>query len=414
MHTADYITARREVLLFRGGDGREYLNDLHGLNIDTMHWTKLQVSGVPPEPRANHSSAVVGANLFVFGGWDGQKRLNDIHVLDTDTLIWTCPEVRGTLPHPRAGMTFTRLRHRLFLFGGSGPQAKCFNDMQVFDPDHMSWIDTAPAHSSNSGNPEDGASNKHNTYLAEGPRGGPGDGAATGGGSIGAGSGGGNGGGSSSAQPQQQLQSEGLGIRVKDSVGVEGMGMGMGGGDGDANPNDNPSGEQIVILSDWPGRRAGHTTTVANRRLLVFGGSYGSEYLNDFYILDTDPPPEARISLPSSSQVGSCAYTSMRTVLCYLAQCSSPAPLAPAILLPPSLAFASHFPIFLQVLQQSLAQFVNNDRFSDVSFIVEGKVVYGHKVILSLLSDRFRAMFSSGFRESSQKEIVIPDIRYVN
>ena len=146
-----------------------------------------------------------------------------------------------------------------------------------------------------------------------------------------------------------------------------GGGGGMGGGDGDANPNDNPSGEQIVILSNWPGRRAGHTTTVANRRLLVFGGSYGSEYLNDFYILDTDPPPEARISLPSSSQV----------------------------------------------LQQSLAQFVNNEQFSDVSFIVEGKVVYGHKIILSLLSERFRAMFSSGFKESSLKEIEIPDCRCV-
>jgi hypothetical protein len=321
MHTADYISARREVLLFRGGDGREYLNDLHGLNIDTMNWTKLQVSGVPPEPRANHSSAVVDKKLFVFGGWDGQKRLNDIHVLDTETLVWTCPEVRGTLPHPRAGMTFTRLRHRLFLFGGSGPQAKCFNDMQVFDPMLLSWIYTAPAHNCNSGNPEDGTSNKHShnpTYFGEGARGDAGEGkslAITGGsgsgGSGGSGEGGSSssssGGGSSSgsgssAQPQQQLQSEGVGMGLG-GMGMGGGGMGMGGGDGDANPNDNPSGEQIRILSDLPGRRAGHTTTVANRRLLVFGGSYGSEYLNDFYIFDTDPPPEARISLPSSSQV---------------------------------------------------------------------------------------------------------------
>jgi hypothetical protein len=39
-------------------------------------------------------------------------------------------------------------------------------------------------------------------------------------------------------------------------------------------------------------------------------------------------------------------------------------------------------------------------------------VVHGHKVVLSLLSDRFRAMFTSGFKESNQKEIVIPDCRY--
>jgi leucine-zipper-like transcriptional regulator 1 len=38
-----------------------------------------------------------------------------------------------------AGMTFTRLRNRIYLFGGSGPSAKCFNDLQIFDPDEMSW-----------------------------------------------------------------------------------------------------------------------------------------------------------------------------------------------------------------------------------------------------------------------------------
>ena len=44
MHTADYIPSMRQVLVFRGGDGREYLNDLHGLDIGEQsshiayHW----------------------------------------------------------------------------------------------------------------------------------------------------------------------------------------------------------------------------------------------------------------------------------------------------------------------------------------------------------------------------------------
>jgi hypothetical protein len=34
MHTADYIPARRQLFVFRGGDGREYLNDMPvGMNI---------------------------------------------------------------------------------------------------------------------------------------------------------------------------------------------------------------------------------------------------------------------------------------------------------------------------------------------------------------------------------------------
>lgn len=35
MHTADFMEKRRQILVFRGGNGREYLNDLHGLNVDT-------------------------------------------------------------------------------------------------------------------------------------------------------------------------------------------------------------------------------------------------------------------------------------------------------------------------------------------------------------------------------------------
>lgn len=45
------------------------------------------------------------------------------------------------------------------------------------------------------------------------------------------------------------------------------------------NPNDEHMKEQVVIIGDGPGHRAGHTATVVNRKLFVFGGSYGSDYL---------------------------------------------------------------------------------------------------------------------------------------
>jgi len=83
MHTADFISSLNEIFVFRGGDGKEYLNDLHGLNITSLHWRGVEASGQAPLQRANHSSAVVDSSLFIFGGWDGHRRLNDIHRLDT-------------------------------------------------------------------------------------------------------------------------------------------------------------------------------------------------------------------------------------------------------------------------------------------------------------------------------------------
>ena len=53
------------------------------------------------------------------------------------------------------------------------------------------------------------------------------------------------------------------------------------------------------------------------------------------------------------------------------------------------------------------ARYVNCPELSDVRFLVEGKVVYGHKIILTLLSERFRAMLGGEFLESRQAEITV-------
>jgi hypothetical protein len=129
------------------------------------------------------------------------------------------------------------------------------------------------------------------------------------------------------------------------------------------NPNDEETVSPVLLHGRGPGRRAGHTATAVNRRIYIFGGSCGSDYLNDFFVLDTDPPPLAIVSEPTS----------------------------------------------LQLLERRLRHFFNDEEFSDVTFVVQGQKVYGHKMVLSIVSDCFRAMFTTGFRESEAMEIEIPD-----
>lgn len=99
MHSADYVKQLREIYVFRGGNGREYLNDLHALNVDTLTWRKVETNGEKPQPRANHSSAILEetCELCLFGGWNGGERLNDIHILNIETSMWTRPRVGGVL-----------------------------------------------------------------------------------------------------------------------------------------------------------------------------------------------------------------------------------------------------------------------------------------------------------------------------
>jgi BTB/POZ domain len=61
---------------------------------------------------------------------------------------------------------------------------------------------------------------------------------------------------------------------------------------------------------------------------------------------------------------------------------------------------------------QSIRDYANCPEFSDITFIVEGKKFFAHKLILSLSSDRFKVMFSNGMIESKQSLIEIPNISY--
>jgi len=103
-----------------------------------------------------------------------------------------------------------------------------------------------------------------------------------------------------------------------------------------------------------------------NRKIYVFGGSCGSDYLNDFYVLDTDPPPRASVNEPAS----------------------------------------------LTLVERRLRHFFNDEEFSDVTFVVQDRKVYAHKMVLSMVSNYFRTMFTSGFRESESGEVEIPDCSY--
>jgi len=239
-------------------------------------------------------------------------------------------------------MTLASLRDRLFLFGGSGTSSKCFHDLQILDSKEMTWLDVSVyedvSHSEDrpvSLSSFDGTTFDESVFHA-------GDGQITGNG----------------VDSLDRLRAESSGMSRCRDQNFQSL--------RNANPNDEETVESITIAGQGPGRRAGHTATAVGRNIYVFGGSCGSDYLSDFFVLDTDPPPEMRIDKPSCQQL----------------------------------------------FERRLKHFFNDTEFSDVIFKVEGRRIHGHRILLSLVSDCFRAMFSGGFLESSIKEIEIPDCSY--
>eukprot|EP01082_Thalassiosira_pseudonana_P005351 g4989.t1 g4989 contig18:399533-401689(-) len=355
MHSSDFIPSRGEVYVFRGGNGREYLNDLHALDVESYVWRQVETNGEAPQQRANHSSAVLEWNgtseLFVFGGWNGSERLNDIHVLDTSTSTWSTPRVTGVKPHPRAGMTLTALRGRLYLFGGSGTSSKCFDDLQILDRAEMCWLDVNDEDAKSTAARCDNAIDNRDIHQWGSAYSGQ-DGM----------------GGDDDQQGGECRGGNSRSIKFADWRSQENHQVGSALACTSANPNDEDMVPSVFVTGKPPGKRAGHTSTAVGKHIYVFGGSCGTDYLNDFFVLDTDPPPLMKVTEPASPQL----------------------------------------------YARRLQHFYNDEEFSDVTFMVEGRRVYGHKLVLSTVSDCFRAMFMTGFRESGAgcTEIEIPHTTY--
>jgi RCC1 and BTB domain-containing protein len=58
-----------------------------------------------------------------------------------------------------------------------------------------------------------------------------------------------------------------------------------------------------------------------------------------------------------------------------------------------------------------MRQLIDREEFSDVKFIVEGRAIHCHRAVLAARSDHFRAMFTSGMRESRADEIELRHMR---
>ena len=85
--------------------------------------------------------------------------------------------------------------------------------------------------------------------------------------------------------------------------------------------------------------------TAIGNLIYIFGGSCGSYYFKDYFIIDTDPPPN--ISVADFNNIS---------------------------------------------INQYFRGFFNSSKYSDIIFIVEDKQLYAHKIVLSRY-EMFNKMF---------------------
>lgn len=71
------------------GSGPLAADDLHILNLDKMEWLKHETTGEIPGPCNMHTADCIERHIYVFRGGDGRDYLHDLHALNVDTMHWS-------------------------------------------------------------------------------------------------------------------------------------------------------------------------------------------------------------------------------------------------------------------------------------------------------------------------------------
>eukprot|EP01117_Protostelium_nocturnum_P008108 TRINITY_DN288_c0_g1_i4.p1 TRINITY_DN288_c0_g1~~TRINITY_DN288_c0_g1_i4.p1 ORF type:complete len:489 (+),score=129.23 TRINITY_DN288_c0_g1_i4:54-1469(+) len=154
-HTMTIIPRKNQMFLFGGGDGTQYLSDLHILDLKTMAWSEAYVAGQPPAARSRHTSTLIGDKLFIFAGGDDLRVYNNLYVLDPEKMNWTRPLMKGELPEERWGHASVSVHEdsKLLVFGGHNG-TKMVDDLWILEIETFTWIKVVPLNSSDgSGSP---------------------------------------------------------------------------------------------------------------------------------------------------------------------------------------------------------------------------------------------------------------------
>lgn len=377
-------------------------------------WSLVKHTGLPPRQRSLHAGIVVGDCLYIFGGYDGSNRVNDFYKFNFKASKWSQIAVTGASPSARDRHVVVSYCDKIYIFAGYDGNNRV-NDFWQYDTEHEAWslVDAAlgnpptPRHS-HSGVEYDGS-----MYIFAGY----------------------DGNYRSDFHRYNFAQRKWSTVSVKgtvpkaryrtSAVAYKNRMLVVGGHDGAKHLNDF---YQFNFDSlEWsfvettgqvppPSPRDSHSAVICGDSMYLFGGSTGSAR-NDLYSFSfetdqwhevrpaTGSGPKANVPCPRFCHTCDMYSNSLFIFGGYDGQQRL------NDFWQFKLATEVNIDIPCSSLISDLRSFLNEQKLSDVTFIVEGKPVHAHK-LLCMRCSYFRAMFEGQMREAQQKTITINNVSH--
>jgi len=370
-HTATLVGS--EVFVFGGYDSGKNHNELYIFDVRSMEWRQPQVLGVKPSGRNGHSASLLhgGTQILILGGWLGNGPLaaGDLHLLNLSPLTWIQPSFSGDPPGPCNMHTADLVGRHLYVFRGGDGRAY-LNDLHGLDLDSNSWYsvktsgEQPPPRANHASAVDDcrlcifggwdGTKRLNDLHVLD-----------------------------TREMVWSLLKPAGCAPQARAGMTLSIIRdcLYLFGGSGHTtrcfndvhvyDPHDQAWFLCVNITNEFaaPERRAGHVAVVVDRRLFISGGACGVQYYGKgkWFVLDTDAPPAMQTATP---------------------------------------------PLCAESVRRVMSEYLNKQQFSDVTFVVEGRRLYAHRVLLTLFSEYFQRAFACGMRETFEPEIIIEGISF--
>ncbi|XP_009763861.1 protein GLUTELIN PRECURSOR ACCUMULATION 3 [Nicotiana tabacum] len=239
-----------------------------------MHyWIRASSSdfaGTIPQPRSGHTAVNIGkSKVVVFGGLLDKKFLNDITVYDIENKLWFQPDCTGSGsdgqvgPSPRAFHVAVSIDCHMFIFGGRSGSRR-LGDFWVLDTDIWQWSELTSFGDLPSARDFAAASAIGNSKIVM--------------------YGGWDG---------KKWLSD---VYILDTMSLEWR--------------------ELSVLGTLPPPRCGHTSTMVEKRLLVYGGrGGGGPIMADLWALkglieeENESPGWTQLKLPGQAPTARCGHT---------------------------------------------------------------------------------------------------------
>lgn len=374
-HTVVPIT-QHQLLLFGGYTGTLNANAVLIFDVHAPEWTEVHTEGTPPSKRNGHVALLIDQKLVVIGGWDSgvtstrPLACSDVFELDLNTWTWNSWPVEL-----HSNMCSAVYSHGLIYVFRGGDGEKYHNDLYTINPQTYELIRVEP-------------------------RG-----------------------------PPPPARANHAGVLIGDSMYV------AGGWDGVNRMNDMhrfhiPTHTWSRISTNLPEALSGITLThyrMANvKDYIVLYGGIGDRYENHvyrqnthIYMFDLEKEKWSKHHLDNDEEEmpyrANHCFVSFRPdspeMFLIGGSCDQSYPSNSIVVnltgFEPDVCIDASGP------SSMFEHFFDNEKFSDVRLRLHDHTVPAHRIVLAQANDRFRALFSSGFREMETHEIDIStDVSY--